>query len=258
MEDRIFRQAGERVVIEERLLGEEVSFIVVTDGATALPLASSQDHKRLLDGDKGPNTGGMGAYAPAPIVDAALAGQVMAQIITPTIRAMASEGLTFKGVLYAGLMLTSDGPKVLEFNVRFGDPEIQAILPLLKSDLVPILDDAVEGRLSTTTCEWQPGSCACVVLVSGGYPGDFRIGKEIQGLASLKEQPELLVFHAGTKKDRERFLTWGGRVLNVVGRGADLEAAVKRAYEAIHRISFEGMTYRKDIGFRALKKPVVT
>jgi len=170
---------------------------------------------------------------------------------------MASEGMSFKGVLYAGLMLTSDGPKVLEYNVRFGDPEIQAILPLLSSDLVPILDDAVEGRLSTTTCEWSSESCACVVLVSGGYPGDFRIGKEIQGLEPLKNRRELLVFHAGTKKDRERLVTWGGRVLNIVGRGADLEEALKRAYDAISAISFEGMVYRKDIGMRALKKPVV-
>ena len=257
MEDRIFRQAGERVVIEERLAGEEVSFIVVTDGVTALPFFPSQDHKRLQDGDKGPNTGGMGAYAPAPIVDASLSRQVMEQIILPTIRGMASEGMSFKGVLYAGLMLTSDGPKVLEYNVRFGDPEIQAILPLLSSDLVPILDDAVEGRLSTTTCEWSSESCACVVLVSGGYPGDFRIGKEIQGLEPLKDRRELLVFHAGTKKDRERLVTWGGRVLNIVGRGADLEEALKRAYDAISAISFEGMVYRKDIGMRALKKPVV-
>jgi len=258
MEDRIFRQAGERVVIEERLVGEEVSFIVVTDGVTALPLLPSQDHKRLQDGDKGPNTGGMGAYAPAPIIDAALAQQVMDQVILPTIRGMANEGLAFKGVLYAGLMLTSDGPKVLEYNVRFGDPEIQAILPLLKSDLVPILDDAVEERLSSTSCEWHPGSCACVVLVSGGYPGDFRIGKEIQGLAQSPGPSDLLVFHAGTKKDRDRFVTWGGRVLNIVGRGADLESALKRAYEAIKLISFEGMFCRKDIGLRALKKPAVT
>ena len=257
MEDRIFRQAGERVVVEERLVGEEVSFIVVTDGVTALPLLPSQDHKRLQDGDKGPNTGGMGAYAPAPAIDAALAAQVMEQIIMPTIRGMTNEGLSFKGVLYAGLMLTSDGPKVLEYNVRFGDPEIQAILPLLKSDLVSILDDAVEGRLSTTTCEWLPGSCASIVLVSGGYPGDFKIGKEISGLEAFKDQQDLFVFHGGTKKDRERFLTWGGRVLNVVARGPNLEEALRRAYEAAGKISFEGAFYRKDIGMRAVKRPVV-
>ncbi len=257
MEDRIFKQAGERVVIEERLIGEEVSFIVVTDGTNVLPFLPAQDHKRLHDGDKGPNTGGMGAYAPAPVVDAALAKQVMEQVITPTIRAMAAEGLAFKGVLYAGLMITSDGPKVLEYNVRFGDPELQAILPLLKSDLVPMLDDAVEGRLSTAACQWEPASCVCVVLASGGYPGDFQIGKEIRGLAQMKDRPEALVFHAGTKKDQKRFVSWGGRVLNVIGMGADLETALKRAYDAIGQIQFDGMIYRKDIGFRALKKPVI-
>jgi len=256
MEDRIFKQAGERVVIEERLVGEEASIIVVTDGITALPMLPAQDHKRLHDGDKGPNTGGMGAYAPAPVIDAALSKQVMETIIMPTIRAMAAEGLGFKGVLYAGLMLTSDGPKVLEYNVRFGDPEIQAILPLLKSDLVPLLDDAVEGRLSTTQCQWETGSCACVVVASGGYPGDYQIGKEIQGLDLVGNRRDLLVFHAGTKKDRDRFLTWGGRALNVVGVGADLEAALKVVYDALGGIRFDGMLYRKDIGFRALKKPV--
>jgi len=176
----------------------------------------------------------------------------------PTIRGMANEGLSFKGVLYAGLMLTSDGPKVLEYNVRFGDPEIQAILPLLKSDLVPIIDDAVEGRLSTTTCEWLPGSCASIVLVSGGYPGDFKIGKEISGLEAFKDQQDLFVFHGGTKKDRERFLTWGGRVLNVVARGPNLEEALKRGYDAAVKINFDGVVYRKDIGMRAVKKPAVT
>ena len=256
MEDRIFKQAGERVVVEERLVGEEASFLVVPDGVTALPLLPAQDHKRLLDGDKGPNTGGMGAYAPAPVVDAALAAQVMDQIIMPTLRAMAAEGLAFKGVLYAGLMLTGDGPKVLEYNVRFGDPELQAILPLLSSDLMPILDDAVEGRLSTAQCRWEAGSCVCVVLASGGYPGDFPIGKEIHGLDQGKGRSGLLVFHAGTKQDKARFVSWGGRVLNVVGTGPDLEGALRRVYDAVGAIRFDGMAYRKDIGFRALKKPV--
>jgi phosphoribosylamine--glycine ligase len=256
MEDRIFKQAGERIVVEERLVGDEASFIVVTDGTNVLPLLPAQDHKRLHDGDKGPNTGGMGAYAPAPVIDAPMTQQVMDQVILPTIRALAAEGVAFKGVLYAGLMITSDGPKVLEYNVRFGDPELQAILPLLKSDLVPILDDAVEGRLSTTACQWEPGSCVCVVLASGGYPGDFQIGKELRGLGQMKDRPEVLVFHAGTKKDQKRFVSWGGRVLNVIGLGPDLEAALKRSYDAISQIQFDGMVYRKDIGFRALKKTV--
>ncbi|MBI4341288.1 MAG: phosphoribosylamine--glycine ligase [Candidatus Omnitrophica bacterium] len=256
MEDKLFKQAGERVVIEERLVGEEASILVVTDGTTAIPMVPAQDHKRLQEGDKGPNTGGMGAYAPAPVVTEAVAHQVTEHIILPTIRAMASEGSPCKGVLYAGLMLTADGPKVLEFNVRFGDPEIQAVLPLLGSDLVPLLDDAVEGRLSTTQCHWSAGSAACVVLASGGYPGDFQIGKEIRGLEAVKGRRDAIVFHAGTKRDRDRIVTWGGRVLNVVGTGADLEEALKRAYDAVGRISFDGMQYRKDIGFRALKKPV--
>ena len=257
MEDKIFKQAGERIVIEERLVGEEASFLVVTDGVTAISMVPAQDHKRLQDGDKGPNTGGMGAYAPAPVLTDALTQHVMDQVIMPTIRAMSNEGSPFKGILYAGLMLTSDGIKVLEFNARFGDPEAQAVLPLLKTDLVPLLDDAVEGRLSVTHCEWSKNSAACVVLASGGYPGDFQIGKEIRGLDGLKSSKNVMVFHAGTKRDRERMVTWGGRVLNVVGTGVDLEDALKHAYEAIGQISFDGMQYRKDIGFRALKKPVV-
>jgi len=256
MEDRIFKQAGERIVIEEKLYGEEVSILVITDGNAAIPLLTSQDHKRLQDQDKGPNTGGMGAYAPAPIVTDALSKQIMEQIIHPTLKGLASDEILFKGVLYAGLMITPEGPKVLEFNVRFGDPEIQAMLPLLKSDLVPLLDDTVEGRLTQDGCEWEAGSCVCVVLASGGYPGEFQIGKEIKGLEQFKDREDVLVFHAGTKRDRDRFLSWGGRVLNVVAWDADIEGAVKRTYEAVAAISFEGMIYRKDIAWRALKKPV--
>jgi len=262
MEDKIFKQAGERIVVEERLTGEEASVLVLTDGTTAVPLLSAQDHKRLLDADKGPNTGGMGAYAPAPVVTEALEKQIMEQIIYPTLRGLASEGVLFKGVLYAGLMLTSDGPKVLEFNVRFGDPEVQAILPLLKSDLGSLLDDAVEGRLVPQACQWERGSCVCVVLASNGYPGEFAIGKEIQGLDAIKDRKDLAVFHAGTRREtpkgvvRDRFLTWGGRVLNVIAWDADLESAIKKAYEAVAGISYDGMIYRKDIGWRALKKPV--
>jgi phosphoribosylamine--glycine ligase len=256
MEDRIFKQAGERIVIEERLTGEEVSIIVISDGTTALPLLASQDHKRLLDHDKGPNTGGMGAYAPVPVVTEALAKQIMEHVMHPTLKGLASEGISFKGALYAGLMMTPEGPKVLEFNVRFGDPEIQAILPLLKSDLVPLLDDAVEGRLSQDGCQWDDGACACVVLASGGYPGEFQIGKEIKGLERFKDRSDVLVFHAGTKQERERFISWGGRVLNVAALDDDIEGAAKKAYEAIAELSFDGMSYRKDIAWRALKKPV--
>ena len=254
MEDRIFKQAGERIVIEERLTGEEVSILAITDGTTALPLLPSQDHKRLLDGDRGPNTGGMGAYAPAPRVTEAMTQQVLDEIITPTLKGLANEGTPFKGVLYAGLMLTEDGPRALEYNVRFGDPELQAILPLLASDLVPLLDEAIEGRLATTSLQWKPGSCACVVVASGGYPGEFQIGKEIRGLEALKNREGVLVFHAGTKRDHKRLLSWGGRALNIVGTGSDIDTALRRAYEAVAQVSFEKMQYRKDIGARALKR----
>lgn len=258
MEDRIFKDAGERIIVEERLTGEEASMIVICDGKTALPLTTSQDHKRLQDGDRGPNTGGMGAYAPAPVVTPAIAQQVMDQIIQPTIRGLANEGIPFTGVLYAGLMLTAEGPKALEFNVRFGDPEIQAILPLLKSDLVAILDEAVEGRLVDAKIEWNPGSCACVVITSGGYPGEYAIGKPIDGLDDFKDRKDMMVFHAGTKRDGNRILTGGGRVLNVIGTGPDIEQAIKKAYEGVEKITFEKMYYRKDIGFRVLNKTATT
>ena len=256
MEDRIFKQAGERVVIEEKLEGEEASLIVMTDGTTAVPMLVAQDHKRLLDHDKGPNTGGMGAYAPAPVVNDEQVKAIMDQIVMPTIKGLAREGILFKGVLYAGVMLTQEGPKALEFNVRFGDPETQAILPLLKNDLVPIIDDVVEGRLSPNCFEWTHQSCVCVVLASGGYPGEFQIGKEIKGLEALQGKPGVWAFHGGTKRDHEKFLSWGGRVLNIVAVEEDIDAAVKKVYEAIEPISFDGMTYRKDIAWRALKKPV--
>jgi phosphoribosylamine--glycine ligase len=256
MEDKIFKSAGERVVIEERLYGEEASIIVITDGTTIVPMLAAQDHKRLHEQDKGPNTGGMGAYAPAPVITDELAKQIMDTIIAPTIKGLAKEGIHFKGVLFAGLMLTPDGPKALEYNVRFGDPEAQAILPLLESDIVPLFHDTVEGRLSSDAARWSSDSCVCVVLASQGYPGEFQIGKEIKGLDAVKDRTDVQIFHAGTKRDRDRFLTWGGRVLNVVASDADIEGAIKKAYETIEHVSFDGMTYRKDIGWRALKKPV--
>ncbi len=256
MEDRIFKQAGERIVVEERLVGEELSMIVLTDGTTAVPLITAQDHKRLHDGDKGPNTGGMGAYAPAPSATPELEKQILQQVIQPTLKGLAGEGILFRGVLYAGLMLTAEGPKVLEYNVRFGDPEIQAILPLLKTDLVSLVDDVVEGRLAHSACQWEMGSCVGVVLASGGYPGEYAIGKEIRGLDTVKGRDGVMVFHAGTKREATKVVSWGGRVLNVVAWDHDIESAVKKAYETIAGISFEGMSYRKDIAWRALKKPV--
>jgi len=258
MEDRIFKSAGDRIIVEERLTGEEASMIVISDGKTALPLVASQDHKRLQDGDHGPNTGGMGAYAPAPVVTPAITQQVMDQVIQPTLHGMANEGIPLTGVLYAGLMLTPEGPKVLEYNVRFGDPEIQAILPLLKSDLVPILDEAVEGRLADARVEWNPGACACVVVASGGYPGEYATGKPISGLDAFKGRRDMMAFHAGTRRDGNRILTSGGRVLNIIGTGPDIEQAVKRAYEGVGKIEFEKMHYRKDIGFRAMNRAATT
>ena len=258
MEDKIFKQAGERIIIEEKLEGPEVSVLVITDGTTAIPLLSAQDHKRLLDHDKGPNTGGMGAYAPAPVMTEELSKRVLQDIIKPTLSGLAREGILYKGVLYAGLMLTADGPKVLEFNCRFGDPETQVILPLLASDLVPILDDVVEGRLAQDRCDWEQGSCVGVVIASGGYPGEYQIGKEIKGLETLKGREDILVFHAGTKQDGDRIVTWGGRVLNVMSLDTDIDGAVRKVYEAIDNLTFDGMTFRKDIAWRALKNPTKT
>jgi phosphoribosylamine--glycine ligase len=256
MEDRIFKQAGERIIVEERLIGDELSVIVITDGTNAVPLVSAQDHKRLLDNDKGPNTGGMGAYAPVPAVSDETIKQIMDQVIRPTLKGLAAEGIGFKGVMYAGLIMTQEGPKVLEYNARFGDPEMQVIVPLLKDDLVSIIDDTVEGRLSQDSFSWEEKSCVGVVIASGGYPGEFAIGKEIRGLDRLKSQQDTVVFHAGTRREANKLLSWGGRVLNVVAWDSDLEGAVKKAYDAISEIHFEGMTYRKDIAWRALKKPV--
>ncbi len=258
MADRIFGDAGARILVEELLVGEEASIIAVTDGKTTIPMLTSQDHKRLQDGDQGPNTGGMGAYAPAPVVTDELLKTFMDEIVTPSINALASEGIAFKGVLYTGLMLTQEGPKVLEYNVRFGDPEIQAIVPLLKSDLLALLDDTVEGRLDSCKVEWHNKSCACVVLASKGYPADPEKGVEITGLEQYPADSPVQVFHAGTRKEESRFLTSGGRVLGVTGVGDDLESALKFAYGAIDKIKFDGMQYRKDIGARALKNPLST
>lgn len=258
MVDRIFGPAGERILIEELIEGEEASIIVVTDGKSIVPMLASQDHKRLQDGDKGPNTGGMGAYAPAPVVTEDLWQEALENIVKPTIDAMASEGIPFKGVLYTGLMLTEEGPKVLEYNVRFGDPEIQAILPLLKSDLLSLLDDTVEGRLDPNSVKWHDRSCACVVLAAKGYPIDPEKGAVIEGLEELPVDSPVQVFHAGTRRDQDRFVTAGGRVLNVVGIGDNLDQALKSAYSGVESIRFDGMQYRKDIGIRALKNPINT
>ena len=246
-----FGDAGCRVVIEECLVGEEASFIVVCDGQFASPMASSQDHKRIGEGDTGPNTGGMGAYSPAPVVTPEIHERIMNEVIYPTLRGMASEGAEYTGFLYAGLMIDTDGtPKVIEFNCRFGDPETQPIMVRLQSDLVELCQAALNKTLSTLEPRWDPRPSMGVVLAAKGYPGDYPKGDIIQGLDSKHKNCK--VFHAGTKQTDQGIATNGGRVLCVTALGDDLQSAQARCYEAIDSISWEGMTYRRDIGWRAL------
>ena len=258
MRDRAFGDAANRIIIEECLEGEEASILVLSDGKTALPLASSQDHKRIFDNDRGPNTGGMGAYSPAPVVTDGLFKKIMDTVIYPMINGLAKEGKPYKGVLYAGIMFTKDGPKVLEFNVRFGDPETQAIMPRLKTDLVDAILASIGGTLDSFKLEWDSRACVSVGLTSGGYPGDYEKGKEIKGLDDAAGMADVVVFHAGTKlggraTDTHRlFLTSGGRVLNVTALGDTIEQAIRTSYEAVAMIHFDRMHYRKDIGHKAL------
>jgi phosphoribosylamine--glycine ligase len=246
-----FGDAGCRVVIEECLVGEEASFIVVCDGQFASPMASSQDHKRIGEGDTGPNTGGMGAYSPAPVVTPEIHERIMNEVIYPTLRGMASEGAEYTGFLYAGLMIDTDGtPKVIEFNCRFGDPETQPIMVRLQSDLVELCQAALNKTLSTLEPRWDPRPSMGVVLAAKGYPGDYPKGDIIQGLDSKHE--DVKVFHAGTKQTDQGIATNGGRVLCVTALGDDLQSAQARCYEAINSLSWDGMTYRRDIGWRAL------
>ena len=249
---RLFGAAGEKVVIEEFLAGEEASFMMLTDGEHILPLASSQDHKRVFDGDEGPNTGGMGAYSPAPAVTPEIHRRIAEEILTPLLRGLKKRGIRYRGVLYVGLMLTADRPKVLEFNARFGDPECQPLMARLKSDLVPLIEATIDGRLDQVKAEWHDEPAVCVVLTAGGYPGEYEKGKEIHGLDALKDWRNGAVFHAGTVKKDGRWLTAGGRVLGVTARGKDIAAAVAEAYRAVEKIHWEGMHYRKDIAKRAL------
>jgi phosphoribosylamine--glycine ligase len=244
------RTEGGEVVIEEYLEGEEATVLALTDGKTVLPLLPSQDHKRLLDGDQGPMTGGMGAVAPYPM-DGATLRRVEEEILWPLVRGLEAEGVVYRGVIYVGLMLTREGPKVLEFNARFGDPEAQAVLPLLQSDLVELALKVAEGRLQGTRLSWREGAAACVVLAAPGYPENPRKGIPLH----LPEPPEgVLVFHAGTRREGGRLVSAGGRVLNVVGLGKDLKEALERAYAFIPRIGFPGAVYRRDIGRKALAR----
>jgi phosphoribosylamine--glycine ligase len=253
MTDKKFGLAGARVVFEQFLEGEEVSFLVFSDGAKVVPMVSAQDHKRAFDADQGPNTGGMGAVSPATNLSVDVHKQIMHTIVVPTVAGMAAEGRRYQGVLYAGLMLTDDGPKVLEFNTRFGDPEAQVILTRMKSDLVPILQGVADGHLPETKIDWLKDSAVCVVLASAGYPDSPQTGKVVSGLDGVKEE-DVIVFHAATAAKDGATVTVGGRVFGVTAIGASLEAAIQRAYETIPRITFDGMHYRKDIGQKALAR----
>jgi phosphoribosylamine---glycine ligase len=247
----VFGDAGSTVLVEEYLEGKEVSALALTDGRAVVPLMLAQDFKRARDRDQGPNTGGMGAYSPVPWVDAETQSRIVEDVLKATVRALEQEGIRYRGVLYAGLMLTSDGPKLLEFNCRFGDPEAQAVIPRLLSDLGESLLACVEGNLGHYRLQWMPGGCVTVVLASGGYPGVHRTGLEIRGLADAANLEGVLLFHGGTARRDGKVMTAGGRVLSVTALGKDLVEARSRAYEACSRISFEGMHYRKDIALEA-------
>ena len=250
---KTFGEAGKKLVIEEFLEGEEASFMVLTDGEHILPLASSQDHKRLCDHDQGPNTGGMGAYSPAPAVTPAIHERIVSDILRPLLAGLKRLGIRYRGVIYVGLMITQAGPKVLEFNARFGDPECQPIMMRLKSDLIPLLEATIEGKLDQVQAEWSEDSAVCVVLCAGGYPGAYEKGKEISGLNKLKDWTDGFVFHAGTTLHNNRWFTTGGRVLGVTAHGKKITDAVREVYRAVGQISWEGMHYRRDIAHRALK-----
>jgi phosphoribosylamine--glycine ligase len=252
MEEQQFGAAGARVVIEECLSGPEVSYFAVCDGTVAVPIGSAQDHKRVFDGDRGPNTGGMGAFAPSPLMDAALDARVMREIVEPVIRGMKAEGHEYRGFLYAGLMLTCAGPRVIEFNVRFGDPEAQVVLPLVEGDLVSMLSAAADGDVGGSRVALSRDVTVGVVLASGGYPGPIADGVPIEGVDAAQALPGVDVFHAATAVRDGRLVTAGGRVLTVVGRGATFDDAIARAYAGVSRISFDRMQYRRDIGQKAL------
>lgn len=254
MVDKTYGEAGARVVIEERLVGEEASILAFSDGKTVIPMTPSQDHKPAYDGDEGPNTGGMGAYSPAPVVTPELLEEVERTILRPCIRGMAEEGAPFEGVLYAGLMITDRGPKVIEFNCRFGDPETQVVLPLLNADLVAVLDACCTGTLPDVKLDWHTGACVSVVLASGGYPRDYEKGKVISGIDDAESIPGVTVFHAGTAARGSDIITNGGRVLNVTATADSIAASIDKSYRAVTKITFEKMHYRHDIGQKALRR----
>ena len=254
LEARAFGDSGLTVVIEEFLVGEEASSFALSDGTGVLPLVAAQDHKTVHDGDRGPNTGGMGAYSPAPVMDAGMQERVMREIVRPTIAAMAEEGAPYTGVLFVGLMVTREGPKVIEFNCRFGDPECQAILPRLEDDLLALLLATATGKGLPTTLAFSPRSSVCVVMTSAGYPGAYETGRAITGVEAAAGLPGVNVFHAGTALAGGALVTAGGRVLGVQALGADVAAAIRTAYAAVERIRFDGAHYRRDIGHHALRR----
>ncbi|MDD4753991.1 MAG: phosphoribosylamine--glycine ligase [Desulfitobacteriaceae bacterium] len=252
MEEKVFGAAGNKLLVEEFLEGEEVSVLAFSDGTCVVPMVSSQDHKRAYDNDQGPNTGGMGAYSPAPVYTTEMAEIVLEKILQPTIDGLKAEGRTYRGVIYAGLMITKDGPKVLEYNARFGDPEAQPVLMRLETDLVDIMESVLEGRLKQQEICWSPEAAVCVVLASGGYPGTYEKGKEIFGLN--QNGPGSYAFHAGTAIKDAKIVTSGGRVLGVTARSASIEDAISAAYKEAEKINFAGVHYRRDIGAKALNR----
>lgn len=254
MRQRIFGQAGDRLVIEEFLQGEEASFMALSDGRNLLPLVPSQDHKAIYEEDRGPNTGGMGAYSMDELLPEEMRRRILERVITPAIQGLEQEGTPFNGVLYAGLMLTQEGPKVLEFNVRLGDPETQVVLPRLKSDLAQILYAVAQGDISGLALQWDPRAAVCVVIASRGYPGSYQTGREISGLEMAEEDADTLVFHAGTAEQAGKIVSAGGRVLGVTALAPSLEGAIIKAYEGVNKIRFEGMYYRRDIAAKGLTK----
>jgi phosphoribosylamine--glycine ligase len=252
MLDKMFGAAGASVVIEEFMAGEEASFFAFTDGSNILALASSQDHKRVFDNDEGPNTGGMGAYSPAPVVTAALHDEIVETIVKPTIAGMASDGCPYSGILYVGLMIKDGKPRVVEYNARFGDPEAQPLLMRMKSDIVPILQACARGNLQQDTIEWHDKAAVCVVMASGGYPAAYTKGFEIMGLDEVLQMDDVMVFHAGTSLQDGKVVNTGGRVLGVTGLGSTVAEAIERAYSAVDKINWQGVHFRKDIGRKAL------
>ncbi len=253
LDQKVFGAASNRILIEEYLTGEEASLLAFVDGKTVVPMITAQDHKPIFDGDKGPNTGGMGAYAPAPLVNRELYNDIVHHILEPTVKALTVKGIKYKGIVYAGLMITKEGAKVLEFNCRFGDPETQAILPLLNTDIVDVMEAVIDERLDEITLEWRDAAAVCVIMASGGYPGSYEKGKTITGLDDLPESDEVIVFHAGTKRENGVIKTNGGRVLGLTTVATNLQDAIEKNYSLIDTITFDGRYYRNDIGKKALK-----